>query len=476
MEKYLMILTIFALFLPAIAFGQIQVTVATDQDSYLPGDPVTIYITAHNPTDQMIDLWWPSSCQAAYFIDSYDVMLDVTCFMTITEMHLLPGASHTWELTHHPYQYVLTPGVHSVVGRVLDYEISAPLHIVVETGNLVQVPGDYPTIQEALDGADFGDTVLVAPGIYSESVTFPSRDVVLGSHFLTTGDAWYIDQTVIQGMGGSVVSFNDFYSRAGELVGFTITGGIGSVLNFQGEIGAFGGGICIRDASPTIRHNKIVENHTPTDCSGRGGGIAILGLSEPLIINNEITNNSTIGDCDWINYFGGGIWVDQYSFPVIGGSLDHANIIMDNEADSGWQLYRFGEGIEINAQYNYFGNCPPAELEIFPINQFDVSNCLDQSLSIEPEIVEQEDAMLFQNHPNPFNPNTTISFQLEHPSNVNLSVYNQAGQLVETLFSGHLSPGPRHTVWQADQVGSGVYFYRLTTDRGVLTRRAILIK
>ena len=81
-------------------------------------------------------------------------------------------------------------------------------------------------------------------------------------------------------------------------------------------------------------------------------------------------------------------------------------------------------------------------------------------------VIEDEDKMpkeyaLSQNYPNPFNPVTTIKYQLPKDVKVSLTIYNLNGQLVETLISEHQEAGYYTVQWDASNVGSGVYFYRI---------------
>jgi nitrate/TMAO reductase-like tetraheme cytochrome c subunit len=69
---------------------------------------------------------------------------------------------------------------------------------------------------------------------------------------------------------------------------------------------------------------------------------------------------------------------------------------------------------------------------------------------------------LAQNYPNPFNPSTNITFSIPQAANVQLHVYNAAGKLVTTLADGYLVPGNYAASWDASEVGSGMYFYRLS--------------
>ncbi|SYZ72609.1 exported hypothetical protein [Candidatus Zixiibacteriota bacterium] len=83
---------------------------------------------------------------------------------------------------------------------------------------------------------------------------------------------------------------------------------------------------------------------------------------------------------------------------------------------------------------------------------------------------------LGQNYPNPFNPSTAISFSLPARSAVRLDVFNLLGQKIMTLADGDYPAGVHTVTWNASDVPSGIYFYRLTTDEGKLTRKMLLMK
>ena len=90
-------------------------------------------------------------------------------------------------------------------------------------------------------------------------------------------------------------------------------------------------------------------------------------------------------------------------------------------------------------------------------------------------------ATLEQNHPNPFNPSTTIAYTIEETSNVVVGIYDAAGTLVTRLKAGEQPAGRHEMTWNgADAsgrpVGSGVYFYRLETNGGAGARKMVLLK
>lgn len=83
---------------------------------------------------------------------------------------------------------------------------------------------------------------------------------------------------------------------------------------------------------------------------------------------------------------------------------------------------------------------------------------------------------LAQNYPNPFNPTTTLSYSLPTASHVKLEVFNVLGQRVVILEDGQKQAGSHSTEFEASGYPSGIYFYRLTYDGGVATRKMVLLK
>ena len=83
---------------------------------------------------------------------------------------------------------------------------------------------------------------------------------------------------------------------------------------------------------------------------------------------------------------------------------------------------------------------------------------------------------LGQNYPNPFNPATEIEFSLPRSANIRMEIYNIAGQKVATLVDGQRDAGQHSVFWDASENASGVYFYRLSADDFVDTRKMLLLK
>ncbi len=83
---------------------------------------------------------------------------------------------------------------------------------------------------------------------------------------------------------------------------------------------------------------------------------------------------------------------------------------------------------------------------------------------------------LLQNYPNPFNAETSISYALGESGNVNLTVYNISGKLVDTLVDENQNTGTYTINWDASVYACGIYFYKLTANDKTMTKRMMLLK
>ena len=83
---------------------------------------------------------------------------------------------------------------------------------------------------------------------------------------------------------------------------------------------------------------------------------------------------------------------------------------------------------------------------------------------------------LDQSYPNPFNPTTTISYQIKQYSNIDINIYDINGRLVENLFNGFKSAGSYSFDWDANNVPSGVYFLNMNANSFSSTQKLMLIK
>ena len=147
----------------------------------------------------------------------------------------------------------------------------------------------FASIQDDIDAASDGDTVLIDPGTYTGSINFKGKNIVVGSLFLTTGDTSYIRQTVIDANNfGSVVRFENNEGPDAVLVGLTLTNGHA----------VEGGGVFINGANPTLSNLRIEDNEAYSCGAGGdfkgalGGGIYMKG-SNAILEATTVTRNSS---------------------------------------------------------------------------------------------------------------------------------------------------------------------------------------
>jgi hypothetical protein len=233
----------------------------------------------------------------------------------------------------------------------------------ISRAEIINVPGDQPTIQAGIDSAMTGDTVLVESGIYIENINFNGKNIVVASDYLTSGDTSFISQTIIDGnQNGSVVTFENDEDTTSVLKGFTITNGNSVFRNAR----YYGGGICIYDAGPKIEWCTISNNYVTQGNFDYGGGGINIVWGQPLLKNLIIRNNEVYG------HFveGGGIYIllssailqnirieNNYSDDNVGGiSIENSTLQISNVIIKGNDAAGAGGGIGIGYSNLYLSN------------------------------------------------------------------------------------------------------------------------
>ncbi|MFC2084464.1 SUMF1/EgtB/PvdO family nonheme iron enzyme [Bacteroidota bacterium] len=104
--------------------------------------------------------------------------------------------------------------------------------------------------------------------------------------------------------------------------------------------------------------------------------------------------------------------------------------------------------------------------------------CIRDSITvrIEDKLNSPNRYELYQNHPNPFNPTTNISYSIPQKSNVKLKVFNSLGQAIEILVNGIQGEGYYTIPFDASNLPSGIYFYQLITDQFTDVKKMVVAK
>lgn len=202
--------------------------------------------------------------------------------------------------------------------------------------------------------------------------------------------------------------------------------------------------------------------------NGSGGLITQVGTGGAEVFMTDIWGAySPDGGSNWSDpFFVAGMPNESDVFPnvtptfTVGADSVSMDIIYFMDTDPGVSLFTGGNGPSEGVWY--YENITLAKPVVIGVE--DLPNTIIG------------DFTLAQNYPNPFNPSTTIEFALDKAADVTLTVYNLAGQKVQTLVSGRQAPGNYEIDFDASNLASGVYFYRLSSQNVELTKKMILMK
>jgi parallel beta-helix repeat protein len=307
---------------------------------------------------------------------------------------------------------------------------------------------------------------------------------------------------------GNDIHDNGFGMEIGGLVGTTIDSikifnnliyrnkGVGvRITRYDGPSGAY----AMRNVSVinnTIYGNGTVGNGWDAD----NGGMNIFNvIPVNLLIRNNILSNNTI--CAIFvspEVLAGSLTIDYNFFD---GFRNYANETMGTNAIYGKPLFVDSLRNDYHLQaaspcvdkgdpsqeYNDPADPKKPGYALYPAQgtlrndmgayggsyatSWNVTTSVNIDFSTLPKTFE-----LYQNYPNPFNPSTTISFLLPSKSFVSLKIFDLLGREAATIVSEEMSVGSYSRQWNAANMSSGIYFYRLQAGSFIETKKLILIK
>jgi len=145
-----------------------------------------------------------------------------------------------------------------------------------------------------------------------------------------------------------------------------------------------------------------------------------------------------------------------------------------------WETIGFvaGNGTTTESQsYEFTSHVPsPSSPAVYRLKQLDLDGTVSYTQTLTLGTPAPSGFKLIGNYPNPFNPNTMISYQLSESSEVKLQVYDVTGRIISTLVSSKQEPGVHVVPFNATGLASGLYFYRIQAGTFSSVRSMILMK
>ena len=330
----------------------------------------------------------------------------------------------------------------------------------------------------------------------------PQDNWPLGQFSLNSSSTGAMFNACTVSLGGSYSSgANPFRLCASDTNAFSSASAIGSDAAASGGSVTFGS---LGDALPSGARYYWVTADLSASASGTiHGTIAHSGALD--ITDGTISGSSNYGVLNTDGDVPLPVELSSFTASVHPDGIQ-LQWVTESEVDNlGFNLYRaeeneggIGEYVQLNADLiRGAGNAPSPRVYRFVDRRLrgegiywyrleDVSldgkNILHDPISITvrvpQEIVREIPTAykLHQNHPNPFNPSTTIAYDLSEASHVRLTIYSIAGQRVATLMSAHQEAGHYEVTWNGSGFANGVYLYRLEAGDFVETQRMVLLK
>ena len=126
--------------------------------------------------------------------------------------------------------------------------------------------------------------------------------------------------------------------------------------------------------------------------------------------------------------------------------------------------------------YSFIDNSVPVGINFYRLKQEDTDGKFEYSNVLEFNCVISTKVELSQNYPNPYNPVSTIEYSIPSNSMVSLKVYDILGREVATLVNEMQNAGKHSVNFNGSNLASGIYFYVLSTDKIVLSKKMNLLK
>lgn len=354
------------------------------------------------------------------------------------------------------------------------------------------------------DGGDTWDsTAIISPTLdYTAAIQLAQGRLYVGTEFegvfssADGGHTWQADNNGLVGLGATNIS--SFAVRGDSLYAGTYGAGVFvKKISTNSNWSAYNAGILWGNAESVtnidgklyagVGANATVYTHSyPGHTWGEvpfavfnGFPNSFLGVVKQgdilLAAGNLGLYRSEDGGANWTHYNPGTGYLGAANF-VINGERVIANLA--KPAAFSFLHYTDNQGLSWQQFEPAIAGSYGHEIALFNGKLYSArDNGLWRiALTTNVETPVGERAELGQNFPNPFSGATTIPFTLQQPSRVELSICDAAGAFIHTLWQGEKSAGTHQVEFRAEDLPSGIYVYRLTTESGVTSRLMTIVR
>lgn len=360
---------------------------------------------------------------------------------------------------------------------------------------------NYENVGSSSNGFPFGqsagklvDWLFLAEEINQPTIP-PTGDLIVKVYFfMTTSGTRNFTDLVVMMVQDTITSFvsGQFYQGEMDTVYYSQNASLSSVA-FTWM------GIELDTPFPYDPSKSLIL--AVGQCGAAGSGMSI--RQNPLS-NTGLRRVWSVGGCPFSPYNGGDFSVVNFGIDVVpvpvelisfSATTDSKNVNLNWSTateinNSGFEIERRydktdwleigfvpGHGTTTEKQnYSYIDQNVNAGIYSYRLKQVDFDGTFEYSNEILVNVTASLAFTLDQNFPNPFNPNTLIKYSIPKSSQVSLKIFNTLGQEMETLVNEEKQVGTYEVNWNASNLQSGVYFYRLQAGSFIETKKMILLK
>lgn len=230
-----------------------------------------------------------------------------------------------------------------------------------------------------------------------------------------------------------------------------------------------------------FKNNKLFLERNNSAGNGTVNGIHFKAKDETGSQPFNLYGNITIDDGEWHHIVG--IYDNDMAYLFVDNVLDVEGPADGNMLGLVPDPLVIGAKFEDNYRNSWMGLIDEVKIFDYALSVEDIDVLYNMEAAVKSKHTQQlpDQCTLYQNFPNPFNPETSITFEITEPSYVTLEVVNLNGQHIRTLLHGNQNPGAYTLLWDGrDESGfdapSGVYLYRLVTENFSQTHKMLLTR